>query len=92
MAEFIASAFDGDFDAVYLVEVKRRNDGDALSFEYITELLPSVRFGKITERRLLRMKEVFANENDINSDDKWLEGRLIHGYHFLAKVILIEGV
>ena len=53
IAEFIASAFDGDYDAVYLSEVKRSNDGDPLSHEFITELLPCCRYGKATERHLL---------------------------------------
>ena len=40
-AEFIASGFDGDYDAVYLSEVKRSNIGDPLSYEFVTELIPS---------------------------------------------------
>ena len=39
VAEFTASSFDGDYDAVYLTEIKR-NAGDEISYEYVSELLP----------------------------------------------------
>ena len=55
VSEFTAAALCGDFDAVFLSEIKRRVDGDPLSHEFIAELVPSCRYGKITERNLLRI-------------------------------------
>ena len=80
VAEFTASAFYGDYQAVYLSEVKRCNR-DEESYEFVTELIPSLRYGKTSEKKLLRMKELFASEEEVTTDEKWVSARLVHGYH-----------
>ena len=92
VSEFTASALCGDFEAVFLSEVKRRVDGDPLSHEFITELVPSCRYGKITNRNLLRMKQVFANQNDITSDEEWLGARMIHEYHYHSEKVWYQTI
>ena len=80
VAEFTASSFDGDYDAVYLTEIKR-NAGDEISYEYVSELLPCLRYGNMSDIPYLRMKELFADEEEVNNNEKWLEARMVHGYH-----------
>ena len=82
ISEFTYRALYGDYDAVFLHEIKRGVVGDPLSYEFITELIPSCRFGKITERKLMRMRDVFATQDDIARDDKWLQSRMVHGHHY----------
>ena len=50
MSEFTARALEGDYDAVFLSEIKRGVEGDESSFEFISELVPSCRYGKIAEK------------------------------------------
>ena len=85
ISEFTAAALEGDYYAVYLTEVKRAIEGDELSHEFISELVPSCRYGNIKEKNLLRMKEVFASEDDIVNDESFLEARMIHGYHYFSE-------
>ena len=82
VAEFTFAALQGDYEAVFLDEIKRGIEGDQLSYEFISELIPSCRYGKATERSLLRMREVFADQEDILQDNKFVEAWMIHGYHY----------
>ena len=74
VAEFTASSFDGDYDAVYLTEIKR-NAGDEISYEYVSELLPCLRYGNMSDIPYLRMK--FADEEEVSNNEKWLEARIM---------------
>ena len=49
IAEFTASALEGDYEAVFLTEIKRGIEGDQLSYEFISELISSCRYGKATD-------------------------------------------
>ena len=84
IAEFTAKAFDGDYQAVYLTEIKRGIQGEDLSHEFTSELIPSCRYGKITEKHLLRMRELFASRDDILGDPEFLEAKMVHGYHYFS--------
>ena len=81
MAQFTLDALIGDYMAVYLSEIKRTIIGDQLSFEFVSELIPSLRYGKPIDRHMLRFQEVFSDDNDVANNDQWLEARIIHGFH-----------
>ena len=81
IAQFTLGAFLEDYKAVYLSEIKWTNIGDPLSYEFVSELIPSLRYGKPDDRYMLRFGVVFANENEVANDYKWLEARIIHGFH-----------
>ena len=85
ISEFTARALEGDYDAVFLSEIKRGVEGDQSSFEFTSELVPSCRYGKIAEKNLLRMREVFATPEDVEADDKFLLSRMLHGYHYFTE-------
>ena len=65
IAEFTLSAFEGDYNAVYLTDINRQISGNPLSAKFTSKLIPSCRYGKVTERDLLRMREVFADSSEI---------------------------
>ena len=45
-------------------------------------MISSCRYGKIGDKHLLRMRELFATQEDIETDDKFLTSRMIQGYHY----------
>ena len=81
MAQFTLDALIGDYMAVYLSEIKRTIIGDQLSYEFVSELIPSLRYGKPMDRHMLRFQEVFSDDNDVANNDQWSEARIIHGFH-----------
>ena len=81
MAQFTLDALIGDYMAVYLSEIKRTIIGDQLSYEFVSELIPSLRYGKPMDRHMLRFQEVFSDDNDVANNDQWLEARIIYGFH-----------
>ena len=83
-AEFIATAMEGDYDAVYLTEVRRTIDGDELSDELVKNLIPRCRYGRTTKEDLIRFKEIFASENEVANDEKFNNAKVIEGYHYFA--------
>ncbi len=85
ISEFTAAALEGNYDAVYLSEIKRGVEGDPLSREFTSDLIHSCRYGKIDDKHLLRMRELFATQDDIAQDDRFLESRMIHGFHYFSE-------
>ncbi len=83
-AEFTAAAMEGDYEAVYLTEVKRSITGDRESYKMITELIPKCRFGKLTEIDLLKLKNMFATKEEVSKDEQFCKARIVQGYHFYA--------
>ena len=84
IAEFTLRAFEGDYNAVYLTDINRKIRGDPLSAEFTSKLIPSCRYGKVTERDLLRMREVFADSSEILTDPEFVNARLIPTLHFFS--------
>ena len=73
---------EGNYDAVYLTEVKRTIGGDHLSDDLIKNLIPRCRYGRTTEQDLLKCKEIFASKDEVTADEKFRKARIIHGYHY----------
>ena len=62
ISEFLMHAMQGNYDAVYLTEVKRTIDGDKDSEYLIKTLIPRGRFGKTTDRDLVHFKQLFDSK------------------------------
>ena len=60
IAEFTLAAMEGDYDAVYLTDVRRTIDGDAQSDNFVKNLIPRCRYGRTTEQDLRDIKQAFA--------------------------------
>ena len=84
IAEFTLAAMEGDYDAVYLTDVRRTIDGDAESDNFVKNLIPRCRYGRTTEQDLLEIKQAFASEAEFAADEKFNEARVAEGYHFFA--------
>ena len=82
IAEFTLRALEGEYDTVYLTEINRRLEGDELSSEFTSELIPDGRYGKISMKTYLRTKEVFCNSSEFLRDPKFASAKLVHGYHY----------
>ena len=82
ISEFTFAALQGDYDAVYLTEVKRSIHGDKQSDLFIGNLIPRSRYGKATEKDVITYKEVFATKAEVVSDDKFNKARNVYGHHY----------
>ena len=58
----------------------KRNAGDEISFEYVSELLPCLRCCNIADIPYLRMKELFADEEEVNNNEQEHAGALKSGH------------
>ena len=81
ISEFTFAALQGDYDAVYLDEVKRSIHGDKQSDLFIGNLIPRSRYGKATEKDLITYKEVFATKEEVASDELFNKARNVDGHH-----------
>ena len=84
IAEFTLRAFEGDYEAVALTYINRSVRGDSLSEEFVSKLIPSCRYGKVTERDLIRMREVFANSSEVLEDAEFAVAKMVHSLHFYS--------
>ena len=81
---FIYEAYYGDYDSVFLTEVKR-TEGDEVANTWINDVLPYMRYGNVTDAHISFMKEHFAKKEDISKDDAWKKVTVLHGYHYANK-------
>ena len=51
VARFRASAYDGDFETVYLNEVRRTVENGEVAAQFTGDVLPSMRYGKATPEK-----------------------------------------
>ena len=84
VAEFTLAAMEGNYDAVYLTEVKRTIDGDAQSDNFVKNLIPRCRYGRTTQQDILNIKQEFASEAEFEADEKFKDARVAEALHFFA--------
>ena len=85
VARFRASAYDGDFETVYLNEVRRTVENDEVATQFTGDVLPSMRYGKATPEKIQWLKDNCATARDMSDDPAWKMAVKLHGYHWFSE-------
>ena len=85
VARFRASAYDGDFETVYLNEVRRTVENDEFATQFTGDVLPSMRYGKATPEKIQWLRDNCATERDMSDDPVWKMAVKLHGYHWFSE-------
>ena len=82
IAQFIDSAYEGNYDVVYLTEIKRTTEDDDLCLEH-NQIQDRCRFGKPSQRDLIHQKRIFASKQEKEADPLFkTKVKIAQGFHF----------
>ena len=85
ISNFLLTALEGHYEAVYLDEVKRSVDGDQISYAYVNNIIPRGRYGKTTREDIRLIRDMFATNDEFKNDEEFKDARVVEGYHYFAK-------
>ena len=84
IAQFTLDALQGNYLAVYLDDVRRTIANDQQSEDMVKHLIPRSKFGKTTERDIIRLQDMFATIVDVEKDPEFGKANLIQGCHYFS--------
>ena len=86
VALFRAAAFDGDYETVYLNEVRRTIENDQLASHFTKEVIPSFRFGRASRSMLQWLRDNTATAAHLADDPMWSTAVTLHGNHWFSEL------
>ena len=86
MARFRAAAFVGDYETVYLNEVRRTVENDQVASDFTRLVIPSFRYGKATMLQLDWLRANTATVQDTEADPAWKSAVTLHGHHWYSEL------
>ena len=86
VAHFRLAAFDGDYETVYLNEVRRTVEDDQLASHFTKVVIPSFRYGKATADQMQWLVDNTATQDDMASDAMWFNAVTLHGHHWFNEL------
>ena len=86
VARFRASAYDGDFETVYLNEVRRTVENDEVATQFTRDVLPSMRYGKATpEKNSVAQRQLCHRRETCRTIRPEKMAVKLHGYHWFSE-------
>ena len=85
VARFRAAALVGDYETVYLNEVRRTVENDALADHLTRVVIPSFRYGRATRDNLQWLRDNTATAEHMATDPLWTGAVTLHGHHWFSE-------
>ncbi|KAF0293570.1 hypothetical protein FJT64_008674 [Amphibalanus amphitrite] len=86
VARFRAAALDGDYETVYLNEVRRTVQNDELADHFTKVIIPSFRYGRATHASLQWLRDNTATAEHMAADPLWAGAVTLHGNHWFSEL------
>ena len=84
LKNFYDNIFEGEYDVIFLKEVKRRLIGDEVSHEFVSNILRNMRYGNVSAKDMEFVRKHSAVITDLQ-DPQWNQRTLINGYHYFCE-------